>query len=319
MKHTQRPSFTLIELMVVIAIIGILAAIGMVAIPQQQAKARNVQRLVNIQKLQVALERYYAKNGRYPNPIPPDYTSQLVWYDVGWEQLAAILVPKYLDVMPNDPLNTNGNFTCPATPTGACSWPGGQNKPGEAYLLHWHVIVSGGRDNYQHYLIMAGLEQQGASDVLKAKEVIIGNVRRDMAQPYAIINPPGKGNSVSWNSAYPHTNFWAFEDWWSLNLEVRSIGEEPLDGYRILRCGKFTYTRNAADTWDKHRANNTWYNLCLGNLAKNPTSTCIGDFPGCSRDAAGVLGTYDGNISCTSTSWPACALTPPPLCCDPNG
>lgn len=58
--------FTLIELMVVIAIIGILATIIMVSFSAVQQRARDGQRKADLRQIQSALELYKADNGVYP-------------------------------------------------------------------------------------------------------------------------------------------------------------------------------------------------------------------------------------------------------------
>lgn len=59
--------FTLIEIMVVIVIIGILAAAVLPNIMDEPAKARVTQAKANIQSLEAALERYRLDNFRYPS------------------------------------------------------------------------------------------------------------------------------------------------------------------------------------------------------------------------------------------------------------
>jgi len=58
--------FTLIELMVVIAIIAILATVGLTIYTQAEKSARDGKRIADIQEIQKGLEQYYAVNGDYP-------------------------------------------------------------------------------------------------------------------------------------------------------------------------------------------------------------------------------------------------------------
>ncbi len=63
--------FTLVELMVVIAIIGVLATLIMVTLDNTKTTARNTRRLSDIKQLQLALKLYYNDNGFYPTSITP--------------------------------------------------------------------------------------------------------------------------------------------------------------------------------------------------------------------------------------------------------
>ena len=58
--------FTLLELMVVIVILGILAAIVVPQFMSEPHKARVVQARMQIENLSTALKRYYLDNGQYP-------------------------------------------------------------------------------------------------------------------------------------------------------------------------------------------------------------------------------------------------------------
>ena len=58
--------FTLLELMIVIVILGILAAIVVPQFMSEPHKARVVQARMQIENLSTALKRYYLDNGSYP-------------------------------------------------------------------------------------------------------------------------------------------------------------------------------------------------------------------------------------------------------------
>lgn len=68
MKNTYSRSraFTLIELLIVIAIIGILTSIIMVNLASARSKARDVKRISDIGQIQLALELFYDRCKAYP-------------------------------------------------------------------------------------------------------------------------------------------------------------------------------------------------------------------------------------------------------------
>ncbi len=65
MKKDQR-GFTLMELMIVIVIIGVLAAIGVPAYKNYVAEARESACKANIRTISTAFHMHYAEEGRYP-------------------------------------------------------------------------------------------------------------------------------------------------------------------------------------------------------------------------------------------------------------
>ena len=64
--YKARRGFTLVELIVVIAIIGILTAVVSVNIAQSRAQARDSERLVKLEQVHLALEAYREAYGMYP-------------------------------------------------------------------------------------------------------------------------------------------------------------------------------------------------------------------------------------------------------------
>ncbi len=71
--HTRRGGFTLIELMIVVAIIGILAAIAIPNFLRFQLKAKSSEGKTNIAAIRTAEESFFAEYGNYvsadPSPI----------------------------------------------------------------------------------------------------------------------------------------------------------------------------------------------------------------------------------------------------------
>ena len=62
----NRKGFTLIEILIVVAIIGILASVVVVGLGPAQKRGRDSRRVSDLRSVQNALELYYGKNGQYP-------------------------------------------------------------------------------------------------------------------------------------------------------------------------------------------------------------------------------------------------------------
>ena len=65
-KKATTKGFTIVELLIVIVIIGILAALVVVTYQGVQAKARDTERKTDVRALHGQLEAYQAQNGKYP-------------------------------------------------------------------------------------------------------------------------------------------------------------------------------------------------------------------------------------------------------------
>ncbi len=65
-KDRSRAGFTLVELIIVMAIIGILAGVVLVNVGPQREKARRTRAIADIKEMDTMLEIYHADNGDYP-------------------------------------------------------------------------------------------------------------------------------------------------------------------------------------------------------------------------------------------------------------
>ena len=97
-RFNKSSGFTIVELLIVIVIIGILAALVIISYNGIQARARDSSRLTAMRNVKSAVEAYAAENGSYP---PTDF-----------QNLSLYLVPKYIKAIPSDPINaTQGGKT----------------------------------------------------------------------------------------------------------------------------------------------------------------------------------------------------------------
>lgn len=95
MSNHQK-GFTLIELMVVIAIIGLLASVVMVALNNARIKSRDAKRIGDIRQVLTAMEMYYNDNQFYPSAAANQVSNITT--------LKNDLVPKYMSIMPTAPI-----------------------------------------------------------------------------------------------------------------------------------------------------------------------------------------------------------------------
>ncbi len=111
--------FTLIELMVVVAIIGIITAVLFVSFEEGRKQSRDKVRMAELKELQLAIELYKSQNGRYPSmgcgnphPVAPTATAPGIWAGPGpfvavWGASCGLyitgLVPDFIAQLPQDP------------------------------------------------------------------------------------------------------------------------------------------------------------------------------------------------------------------------
>jgi prepilin-type N-terminal cleavage/methylation domain-containing protein len=133
----KQTGFTIVELLIVIVVIGILAAITIAAFNGVQQRTRDTRRLSDIQTVHKALQLYYADNGSYPVTATPfgDGLSDANC-TVGSKSTLWVpgLVPKYLSSLPQ-------SFGPRAEATSGCYE---YASDGAQYILSaWHNIEAG--------------------------------------------------------------------------------------------------------------------------------------------------------------------------------
>lgn len=105
MKTRRSRGFTLIELMIVIAVVAILATITVISYNGVQQRARDSERKSDVTQLKVALDKYYAANSQYP-AVCPGGEGQGCPVSYLQEPLAP-----YLATIPTDPGGTTNEYT----------------------------------------------------------------------------------------------------------------------------------------------------------------------------------------------------------------
>lgn len=101
---SERKGFTTMELLIVIALIGILATIIILFVNSARAKGRDAQRMSDIEQIRTAIELYIIDNGVAPDMFAVDKESS-------WNNLSALLVPTYIPTLPIDPCGLSPSCT----------------------------------------------------------------------------------------------------------------------------------------------------------------------------------------------------------------
>lgn len=117
MRTTLQKGFTLVELLVVVAIIGLLAGIATVSVNSTRVRARDARRIADVKQMQNALELYNNANaGIYPAKTAADITLGDADNDVIDSSAAGIVgtptagADIFLNIVPRDP-KTGQNYT----------------------------------------------------------------------------------------------------------------------------------------------------------------------------------------------------------------
>lgn len=102
--------FTIIEIMVTVAVIGILASMAFISYNSVQQDSRNSLRAARVAIIADALEKYYNKSGEYPGCVAMTQTGATVVANtlVGMDQTAL--------VTPQAPAGTTNSITCATLP-----------------------------------------------------------------------------------------------------------------------------------------------------------------------------------------------------------
>lgn len=114
---TSRKAFTLIEILVVVAIIGVLAAIIIINLDKAQARSRDSRRVADLDALQVALRLYYLDTKSLPLNRS-NYTASGRWCVPGTTYtaynpgicLSELKDGGYIDKFPTDPKSPTQSY-----------------------------------------------------------------------------------------------------------------------------------------------------------------------------------------------------------------
>lgn len=115
MIRNERKGFTLIEILIVVAIIAILASVVLVGIGPTQKSARDARRISDLRQVQNAAELYYNKCGYYPGGVQGSGTPPCTAFTAitTWATLSTNIVGSGLGItnaLPDDPLGGSTHY-----------------------------------------------------------------------------------------------------------------------------------------------------------------------------------------------------------------
>jgi len=139
-RTENKNGFTLVEMILVMMVIGILAAMLLPRIVGAPAIARDANRVVALSSIAMALESYYSDHLEYPE------SNAVTLGDWGCvDSVNDLIVEKYLDTVPKDPLVTNNKLGCLA--------------------MFRYLAIEGDGGVYDSYLLAAGMEREQKANV----------------------------------------------------------------------------------------------------------------------------------------------------------
>ncbi len=109
MNRNRRLAFTLIELLIVVAIIAILAAIAVPNFLEAQARAKVSSTMADMRSISTAMGSYAVDNNEYPIPSGVQFIGYLMQYGTGGRSGAGRLLTtpiSYMTAIPIDIYNT---------------------------------------------------------------------------------------------------------------------------------------------------------------------------------------------------------------------
>ncbi len=113
--NRMQKGFTLIEILIVVAIIAILASVVLIGLGPTQQAGRDARRISDLRQVQNGLELYFQRCGFYPGqvaPPPPSNCSGAGIAPANWASLQPVLTGSGIGIsnVPNDPNSSQSYF-----------------------------------------------------------------------------------------------------------------------------------------------------------------------------------------------------------------
>lgn len=179
MNRQKQTGFTIVELLIVIVVIGILAAITIVAFNGVQKRARDTQRLSDANAIVKSIEQYKVLNGNFPPIGYSGLGNQSGWEasarEANGEFLAPLKTLNFSDGVPVDPIN---------------------NATGDSHTEAWSL----GHYSYYYYLYSAG---QHGCDPSRGRYYVLGIMNMENSDGKHSDSPGHScGTTRDWNDEY---------------------------------------------------------------------------------------------------------------------
>jgi len=246
----QKKTFTLIEMLIVVVIIGILAAALIPRLQSVQARARDTKRKADLHQIATAMEIYKEDNGwfaelMWDSTAIPDWG----WCDDIWPiidpghsamyypgtpnitEFLAILM-KYMTSIPTDP-----TLSSPRRPVSWCSW-GPQSEDG----VYWYVFAwlpRRGHTVFNSFILAARTESDGSSSNRVANNEVIKTL----------------SFAITGDATYPWV--WTIAWWMAWSSRTRSNNQRVYTAYGPFNaqvyddyiCTKVTFDSGTTNDW----------------------------------------------------------------------
>src|SRR5690348_11603737 len=134
MRRYDRKAFTLIEMMVVIAIIGVLATLLLPAISRAKARAQRTQCVNNLRQQRIALNSFVANNHAYPSARGGASSENPGAWDVQLERGG------FDNSRPQTNFWAEGVWRCPSARLGTLANSRGDTTAGDSYCYNFYGV-----------------------------------------------------------------------------------------------------------------------------------------------------------------------------------
>lgn len=148
-KKQKQAGFSLIELLIVLAIIGVLASVVSLAVNSARLKGRDTKRVGDIRQSITAMEQYYIQHAAYPTGTASVASAGngAVFSDpAAMDSAAESFTPNFLPIMPQSPLPADGPCVSDPGPGNNSYWYQVADD-GSSYTLTF--CLGGNTDNWK--------------------------------------------------------------------------------------------------------------------------------------------------------------------------